>query len=359
MNAYRLAIDPVAGRLYWGNDGEPKSTIEFASVDNSGGGSLNIAGAAPPESISGVSVDPAGGRVYWVDNNLERVSYARLDGSGGGDVDNTGATFLSPYGLAFDPTAGTFYWGNYNGGNEERTGAIGVGFLAGGGGAINIAPPVPLKGPQDPLILKSPSAAGAPAVTKSHGQLTCSQGSWGADFPGSFVYQAPRSYSYQWTSNGTAIAGATASTLNASTPGSYVCAVTATNQTGTAAQSSAATTVAASIVSLKTKKRARVKPGGFATFAIQAANQGDLTAAKAQVCTKVPKSKKAKKSLKAPKCKALQPLAGAGAATAKVKIKVKPKAKSGTYNVTFKVTGSAGLTAKAKLIVKAPKKKKS
>jgi hypothetical protein len=357
-NAYRLAIDPVAGRLYWGNDGLGGSTIEFAKLDNSGGGSLNIAGATAPESISGVSVDPAGGRVYWVDNDLNRVSFARLDNSGGGDVNFAGAIFLGPYGIAFDPTQGKFYWGNYNNSNEERTGAIGVGFLSGSGGGINIAPPLPLEGPQDPLILKSPSAGGAPTLTKSHGQLTCSQGTWGADFPGSFVYQAPRSFAYQWTNNGTAIAGATSSTLNATAPGSYACTVTATNQTGTASQTSAATTVAASKVALKTKRKARVKPGGFATFSIQAANHGDLTASRAQVCATVPKSKKAKKSLKAPKCQALQPLAGAGVATVKVKIKVKPKAKSGTYNVAFKVTGSAGLTAKAKLIVKAPKPKK-
>jgi hypothetical protein len=111
-------------------------------------------------------------------------------------------------------------------------------------------------------------------------------------------------------------------------------------------------------VVLKTKRRARVKPGGFATFSIQAVNQGDLTASKARVCTSVPKSKKAKKSLKAPKCVTLKPLAGAGVATAKVKIKVKPKAVPGTYGVAFKITGSPGQTAGAKIVVKAPKPKK-
>jgi hypothetical protein len=353
-NAYRLAIDPVGGRLFWGSDGPTPSTINFANVNNSGGGSLNIAGATPPESISGVAVDPAAGRVYWVDNNLDKVSFARLDNGGGGDVNTTGATFLEPFGLAFDPTLGKLYWGNYNGGTEERTGAIGLGLLAGGGGGINVAT-APVVGPQDPVVLKSPSGTGSPTVTKTHSQLTCSQGSWGADFPGSFVYQAPRSYAYQWTNNGASVTGATASTLSATVPGSYACVVTATNQTGTASQTSAATTVTASSFKLTTKKKARVKPGGVATFKITAINQGDLEAAGAKACVKVPK--KARKFLKG-KCKPFGKPSTTGQRTAILKVKVKRSAASGAYKVTFQVKGSAGQSAKAKILVAKPKPKK-
>ena len=45
------------------------------------------------------------------------ISYANLDGSGGGDLDITGATIAGPHGLAIDPTDGpygTLYWPNHD-----------------------------------------------------------------------------------------------------------------------------------------------------------------------------------------------------------------------------------------------------
>jgi hypothetical protein len=357
--AYRLALDPVGGKLYWGSSTEPgKAAISFAATNNSGGGTLNITGATAPESVSGIAVDSAAGRVYWIDYNQEIIAYASVGGGNGGTVNNTGATFDEPYGLAFDPALGKFYWGNYSHKEGEGVGAIGVGLLSGGGGSIDIAS-TPVDGVQDPVVLKSPTAAGVPTIAqdaKKPASLTCSQGAWGADSPGSFVYQAPRSYAYQWSNNGAAIGGATASTYLATAPGSYTCAVTATNQTGSASQTSAATKITASKVTLKTKKKAKVKPGGVATFKVTALNQGDLEAKTAKVCAKLPK--KAKKAMKAPKCKKFGKLAADGKRTATLKFKVKNSAKPGTYKLTFQVKGSAGKAAKAKILVQAPKPKK-
>lgn len=352
---YRLALDPVAGRVYWVNSAPTGITVSYANVNGSGGGNLNIAGASPTTSASGIAVDPAGGRVYWINDEAKTISYANLNGSGGGNVNIAGAIFEGPYGLAFDPAAGTLYWGNY-GLHEVRTGAIGFANLAGSGSGIS---PVtaPVNGPQDPVILKSPSGTGVPAVTreaKTPALLACSQGSWGADYPGSFVYQAPRTFAYQWTKEGAAISGATTATLQTTAPGSYACVVTATNQTGSASQTSAATVVTASKVKLTTKKKARVQPGGVATFKVTALNQGNLTATKAKVCAKVPK--KAKKDLKAPKCKKLGKLTAGGKRTATLKFKLSDAA-SGTYKVTFQVKGSAGRSAKATILVAEPKKK--
>ncbi len=352
---YRLALDPVAGRVYWANSAPTGITVSYANVNGSGGGNLNIAGASPTTSASGIAVDPAGGRVYWINDNAKTISYANLNGSGGGNVNIAGATFKGPYGLALDPAAGKLYWGNYGLG-EVRTGAIGFASLAGGGGGIS---PVtaPVNGPQDPVVLKSPSGTGVPAVTreaKTPSLLGCSQGSWGADYAGSFVYQAPRTFAYQWTKEGAAISGATATTLQTTTPGSYACVVTAANQAGSASQTSGAVTVTASKVKLKTKKKARVQPGGVATFKVTALNQGNLVATKARVCAKVPK--KAKKDLKAPKCKKLGKLTAGGKRTATLKFKLSDSA-SGTYKVTFQVKGSAGKSAKAKILVTEPKKK--
>jgi hypothetical protein len=354
----RLAIDPVAGRLYWGNSPSgpgAASSISFANVNNTGGGNLSIAGATPPESITGLAVDSAAGRLYWLDSSLQIVSFASLSGGSGGDVNTAGAVFNSPWGLALDPSLGKLYWGNENNG-EERAGAIGFGLVAGGGGGIS---PVtaPVANPQDPIILKSPAAAGVPTVTrnaKARSELTCSQGGWGADFPGSFVYQAPRTFAYQWTLDGTPVTGATATTLSAAKAGGYACAVTAANQTGSAVQTSAVTPIKAAKLKLTTKKKAPVQLGGVVTFTVKAVNRGDLKSKNARVCVKVPK--RAKKVLKAPKCKALGKMSGHAKDSAKLRIKVGKDA-GGTYKVTFQVRGSAGKSAKAKIVVLAPKKK--
>ncbi len=355
-NIYKLAIDPVGGRVYWTfNSGSENQFIAFANANNTGGGgTLNLAGATPPENIRGLAVDPAGNRIYWLETKGQRVSFASLGGGGGGDVNMTGAIFKSPYGLAFDPSIGRFYWANYDSATKERAGAIGFIGLSGGGGGINIAT-APVYGPQDPVILKSPSGTGAPAVTrstKSRSSLSCSTGNWAADYAGSFVYQAPRAFAYQWTRNGASITGATAATLEAKSVGQYACAVTATNQTGSASQVSAVIKVKAAKVKLNVKKKVTVKPGGIAKFKIKGVNQGDVPSGKARVCAKLPKS--AKGALKASKCKKLGKLKGRGKHGATLKIKV-GKLASGTYKVTFSVKGSSGTTAKAKIVV-APKK---
>jgi hypothetical protein len=346
---YKLAVDPVNGKVYWNNYEPSPSVISFANADNSGGGgNLDLTGAPPPNSIRGFSIDPAGGRIYWLES--AKIGFASLAGGGGGEVNVAGANFKNPYGLAFDPSLGRLYWANY--GNEEtRTDAIGFANIAGGVGGITPAT-APLDGPQDPLVLKSPSGTGAPAVARStavRAALSCSDGTWAADFAGSFVYQAPRSFAYQWTLDGAAIAGATASTFTATAPGSYACTVTATNQTGTAAQTSAAVIVKAAKAKLTAKRKAKAQPGGVATFKVRVVNKGDIQTTKnVKVCAKVPK--KAKADVKAPKCKKLGRLKGQGKRTATLRFKVGPEA-SGTYKVTFRARGIAGKAVKAKIVV--------
>jgi DNA-binding beta-propeller fold protein YncE len=349
-NPYKIAVDPVGGKVYWANS----ESISYANAANSGGGgTLDTTGAPTPNSITGIVTDPAGGRVYWLDNSGTngRIGFASLaPGGNGGEIKLAGvaAFFDEPYGLAFDPSIGRFYWANY-GQDEERSGAIGFANLGGGFGGINLLT-APVDGPQDPVILKSPSGTGAPVIGKDAANpaaLTCPTGSWAADYPGSFVYQAPRSYAYQWLLNGTAIAGATASTLTATSAGAYSCTVTATNQSGSASQTSgAAVTVNAAKMKLTVKpKKAKAKAGKTAKFKVQALNQGDLATGNAKLCVKVPK--KAKKALKAPKCKTLGAVGALTTRTTKLKVKVKPTAAAGNYKVTLQVKGSAGKAVKA------------
>jgi hypothetical protein len=60
-------------------------------------------------------------------------------------------------------------------------------------------------------------------------------------------------FAYQWNVNGSDIAGASASSYMASAAGSYACRVTATNQAGSGAQTSAGQVVSATASAVPTK----------------------------------------------------------------------------------------------------------
>ncbi|HET7453969.1 MAG TPA: hypothetical protein VFJ76_00445 [Solirubrobacterales bacterium] len=348
----RIALDPVGGRIYFVNYPPAENSIAYVNVNNTGGGELNLTGSTVEPGGEGLSVDPATGRIYFVGSSgsSEAIGYANLNGTGGGDVPLGSAVLNGPWGLALDPSINRLYWGNESNGENERANAIGaVNTDGSNGGGITIAS-APVDNPQDPVILKSPTGTGAPTITRDASNpaaLSCSTGNWAADYPGSFVYQAPRSFGYQWLLNGAAVAGATSSTLTVTAAGSYTCTVTATNQTGSAGQTSAAAaTVNAANVKLTVKpKKAKAKAGKAATFKVQALNQGDLATGNAKVCVKL--SKKAKKALKAPKCKKVGVVGALAKKTVKVKIKVKPTAAAGNYKVTLQVKGSAGKAVKA------------
>jgi hypothetical protein len=349
---YKVAVNTANGKLYFGN--ESGNAIAYANLDGSGGGgTLDISGAPAPKSLYAVAVDAAAGRVYWLDSSegAEHLSYASVNGGGGGEVSLAGSAMNAGYGLAIDKAIGRIYWANYSN-DEDKAGAIGFANLAGGGGGIDIQT-APVDGPQDPIVLKAPVPTGTPTITRNpkvRSELTCSTGSWVADSAGLFVYQAPRSFAYQWSSSGTAIAGATAATLNATAPGQYACTVTATNHTGSATQSSGVVTAKASKVKLSTKKKAKADPGDLVTFQVKIVNQGDVQSKAARICVKLPKA--AKDDLRKPKCKKLRPLTGAAKRTTKFRVKVKPGADEGADKLTFQVKGTSGKAAKSKIIVR-------
>jgi hypothetical protein len=346
----RIAIDPVGGRVFWVDfPGPSEAVIAYANLNNTDGGELNLTGTTISPGGEGLAVDPAAGRIYFLGGSGE-VGYANLDGSGAGDVSIGSAPINTPWGLTLDPSIGRLYWGNEGNGEGESANAFGfVGTSGSNPGGISIAS-VPVDEPQDPIIIRSPVGTGAPVISRdavNPAVLSCPTGSWGSDYAGSFVYQAPRSYAYQWLLNGAAIPGATTSTLTAASAGSYTCTVTAMNQSGSASQASASTiAVSAAKVKLTVKpKKAKARAGKTAKFSVQALNQGDLATGTAKVCVKV--SKKAKKALKAPKCKKLGAIGGLTKRTAKLKIKVKPTAANGNYKVTLQIKGATGKAVKA------------
>jgi hypothetical protein len=348
----RIAIDPVGGRVYWVNSGASPNSIAYANLNNTGGGGeLNLTGSTVEPGGEGLAVDDATGRLYFLGGTNE-IGYANLNGSGGGNVSSGGAVIKSPWGIALDPSISRLYWANE--GNPKGEGTNSFGFVNPSGGSpgnISVANTL-VASPQDPIILKSPTGTEAPTAarsSKSRASLECSTGGWAADYAGSFVYQAPRTFAYQWTLNGKTVSGATAATLNAKSAGKYACVETATNQAGATSQTSAPLTEKAAKLKLTVKKKVTTHPGGLAKFKVKAVNQGDIKSKSAKVCLKVPKS--AKGDLKAPKCKSLGALKGRGKRGATLKVKVGFSA-SGTYKVTFSVKGASGTSAKAKILVR-------
>ncbi len=99
-------------RVYWANNGDNK--ISFANLDGTGGGDLST-GSATVDRPKGVAVDPAAGRIYWANGGGDKISFANLDGTGGGDLSTGSATVNNPTGVAVDPAAGRIYWANLTG----------------------------------------------------------------------------------------------------------------------------------------------------------------------------------------------------------------------------------------------------
>ena len=108
-----LSAAPTAlgsNSVYWTNYGATK--LSFAGLDGSGGGDL-ATGTATVTMPFGTAIDAAAGRIYWANYGANKISFARLDGSGGGDVPTGSATVNQPAGVAVDPAAGRIYWANY------------------------------------------------------------------------------------------------------------------------------------------------------------------------------------------------------------------------------------------------------
>jgi PQQ-like domain len=128
---FGLAIHPAAGRIYWTNgewDQGVGGTIRRAPL--AGGGTVDTL-YSPANGVSGPSglaIDPAAGRIYWGNSATATISRAPLAGGGGVDPLYSGSQGVAgPIGLAVEPAAGRIYWTNYT--DSSVRGAP----LAGGG----------------------------------------------------------------------------------------------------------------------------------------------------------------------------------------------------------------------------------
>jgi 6-phosphogluconolactonase (cycloisomerase 2 family) len=115
----------AASTVYWGNTTGP---ISFARLDGSGGGELNTTGVAV-NNPRGVALDPAAGRLYWTNiGGPPGISYTGLDGSGGAvQILGNSTNAQAASGVAVDHAAGRIYWA------EDSANQIFTADLDGGG----------------------------------------------------------------------------------------------------------------------------------------------------------------------------------------------------------------------------------
>jgi hypothetical protein len=130
-NPAGLAIDPASGRIYWGNPETGNSSIGYANLNGSGAGRLDIVGATAEPN--GLAVDPANGRIYWSNFGANKISYMPLGGGAAHDLETAGASIDGPEGVAIDSATGRIYWSNWNGNSIGYAGVDG-----GGGGTANL-----------------------------------------------------------------------------------------------------------------------------------------------------------------------------------------------------------------------------
>jgi DNA-binding beta-propeller fold protein YncE len=239
-----VAVDPQAGQIYWGNAlGGANGTggiTSFANLDGSGGRDLSPAFATFGQP-TGVALDPATRRLYWANSaSTVAISFANLNSFGGGDLTTVGAPAESPEGVALDSAAGRIYWAD-NGDPGVDNGGISYANLDGSGGGPVKTGAATVSNPNFVALLETPLAAGAPTVTvgSSDAAVRCSPGAWAPDQVASFLYRAPHTFGYQWSLDGVDIPGATASTNAPAVAGAYRCRVTASNEAGSADQTSA------------------------------------------------------------------------------------------------------------------------
>ena len=223
-----VALDPIARRLYWVNE-VTANPVSFASLDDPGHGENLQSQSAPSATPDGLAVDPIGGKVYWANRGGNSISFAKLDGSGGGQLDTTGADVNQPRGIAVDPFAGRVYVPDANPSGAPLSFANSDG--SGHGGNIKTFS----LSPAFPVLRVSPRSTVPPAIGRPNlpgSMLTCSQGTWSPDLVSAFYYDAAKSFAFQWSRDGTDLPGATQNSLKADAEGDYRCAVSAKNESG-------------------------------------------------------------------------------------------------------------------------------
>jgi hypothetical protein len=237
-----VTIDPLTDRIYWANfaDGLGKS-ISWSALDGSASSDLiSDIGANDPEAAGpeGTAIDPATRKIYWSDfGERHLIQFANPDGTGISNLNTAGAATRGVHGVTIDPETDRIYWANW------YSDGIAYASLDGSGGDDLDTSGTAISRPDQPAILKEPTATADPAISGGSdpgATLACSTGTWAGDVLEALAYQAPERLAYRWTRDGVELPGADADTVTATEAGAYRCIVTATNAAGSTAATSAA-----------------------------------------------------------------------------------------------------------------------
>src|SRR5882724_12993410 len=124
-----LAIDVVAGHLYWTNMGNPKAND--GSILRSDLDGRNLTTVIPPGATftpKQLQIETATGKLYWCDREGMRVMRANIDGSDVQTLVDTSQGDVRPgpdatkwcVGVAVDVEGGKVYWTQKGGDNEGK-----------------------------------------------------------------------------------------------------------------------------------------------------------------------------------------------------------------------------------------------
>ena len=104
-----IALDPLAGKMYWTDDGtpgEPDGAIRRANLDGSNVENVK-AGLRDPV---GIALDLDAGYLYWADRHWGNIYRGRLRNISNLTAETVVSGLTKPYQIALDTTNGHMYW---------------------------------------------------------------------------------------------------------------------------------------------------------------------------------------------------------------------------------------------------------
>ena len=116
-----LAVDFTHGKVYWTRTGSGGS-IQRADIDGSNIEDLVTTGLVTP---LGITLDVAGGKMYWADQGPAKISRANLDGTDVEVLVTTGT--IHPHDIGLDIESGKMYWTDSRTNKIQRANIDGTG----------------------------------------------------------------------------------------------------------------------------------------------------------------------------------------------------------------------------------------